>query len=156
MRALSFTCLTICLLVCVLVVAILGLGKEIERLEVSWQGADGIPLWITSTESKGVTGRVRTVLHVRTKSGDLTAQMDDDCPVSQFRLVRKGEWILAVNGVYVIGGYRSRDGTIVGENAWEKLPFTIWRRSGEELARGAKRSDDCSAPAGFPRISDDN
>lgn len=132
-----------------------GNAEEKERDVLSWHDPEtGIRFRLTERRGGGFV-HTFTHLYAETDGQFKCGQIDDDAYFSHVQLVRYDHWLLVVNEDEVWGGYDYDTGEIVGEWAWDRLPFTIRSQAGTVVAEAHVREQGAS-PASFPRRPESN
>lgn len=100
-------------------------------------------------ESKKMIG-YSTVFEVHESGGGVRViELDDDVPMAMPRLAIWNEWVFAVNGDTIWGGYNKNTKDIFGEHQWSKLPMTKLPEDSVILASSAISGREIHKPSGW-------
>lgn len=146
--------ITTCLLLCSL---LLSVGYEErtynnEPLLLDWHDQTNNIIFRV-TEKPGVLVHTFTRLYVEKDGKVSSVQIDDDARFGTISFVEYENWLLVLSDDEVWAGYNYSTSELIGEHAWERLPFTIRKSKGVILAKKEIRSGSAS-PASFPRIQE--
>lgn len=141
------------------VLAALGLGaafascdrsnSDAFRTEIPWTAVSETVSIAVLAKGPDAFGRTRTLMRIKSANATLETNIDDDMSVGQFSVFRRVDWAFVVNDVYVVAAVNTKTLEMIGENDWDKLPFTVWNGRDTVLARGPRRGD-VLLPAQFP------
>ncbi len=126
--------------------------KPEENIVLTWgESKSQLRLWATD---RLTLAQCITMLHVKHKGKMQSVMLDDDVCFKTVRFLKYKDWILVLNGKYVLGGYHIGSGKIYGEYDWDQLPFTVWGISGKVLAQKRIDTGTSGIPCNFPMISE--
>ncbi len=154
MLAITVALVTIALPISLLVTGIGRLGrKPTAEVLLSWtdgqtQAAFELLAW------PGAPRRYALDLAVTREGKKRTERLDDYARLGTVSLLRYRQWVLVLNGRYVLGGYDFQTDKLYGQRDWDKLPFTLHGGSGTIVARSVVGETPGARPEGLPSIPD--